>query len=262
MGRCYDAAPMADLADRLRTRFLPALLTALGVTGLAAGLLSLTSPVAADPLPSASPTSVATATTGPTTPPTASPLITFPPIPSGVAPSTSPTAPADRVATRVRVAALDIDLPVIRQPDPKVVPCDVAMYLEDQNLRQPGWGRATYLYAHAQEGMFLPILTASKAQEGRSMLGMVVEVWTSDSMRFLYEITDVRRHVKVDDENSGLADAFSADTEQLWLQTSEGAGVPEGQPRNPVLQVVALPISQEAADPADAHPDPRPRRCG
>ena len=39
--RCYHAAPMADLADRIRTRIVPALLTALGVTFLAAGVLSL-----------------------------------------------------------------------------------------------------------------------------------------------------------------------------------------------------------------------------
>ena len=39
-GRCYDAAPMADLADRIRTRVLPALLIAFGVTLLAGGLLS------------------------------------------------------------------------------------------------------------------------------------------------------------------------------------------------------------------------------
>jgi hypothetical protein len=247
---------MGDLADRLRTRILPALLTALGVTGLAAGLLSLTSPVAADPLPSASPTSASTATAGPTPPPTASPLITFPPIPSDAAPATSPTAPADRMATRVRIAALDIDLPVIRQPDPDVVPCDVAMYYvleDDPRLAQPGSGLATYLYAHAQPGMFLPILDASKVQNGKQMLGMVVEVWTSDDQRFLYEIAQVLRHVPYDE---AFVQALNAGREELWLQTSEGRG------DQPKLQVVALPISQEAADPADAHPDPRPRKCG
>ena len=48
----------------------------------------------------------------------------------------------------------------------------------------------------------------------------------------------------------------------LWLQTSEGPRPAEGQPRNPLLQVIALPISQEAADPADAHPEAMPVACG
>ena len=48
--RCYHAGPMRHLADRIRTRIVPALLTALGVTFLAAGVLSLTTTVAADPV--------------------------------------------------------------------------------------------------------------------------------------------------------------------------------------------------------------------
>jgi hypothetical protein len=256
---------MADLAERIRIRVLPALLTALGVTGLAAGLLSLSTPVVAEPLPSATPT------LAPSTAPSATttPLITFPPLPSSAASSTSPTPPADRVATRVRVAALDIDLPVVEGPDGYPF-CDVAMYQEFDHqeaglqLAQPGEGRATYIFAHAQVGMFLPILDASKVQDGKSMLGMVVEVWTSDDQRFLYEVTQVRRHVDpetfVDGVPASLLDALTAEDDQLWLQTSEGAHVENG-PRNPVLQVVALPISQETADPADAHPRAKPRNC-
>lgn len=255
MVHCYHAAPMADLAERIRIRLLPALLTALGVAGLAAGLLSLASSVAADPLPSASPTAAATSTTTATPAPTPSPLLTFPPIPSDAAPSASPSPPADRVATRVRVAALGIDLPIIRQVTDHV-PCGVAMYLEDPSgrLAQPGFGRATYLYAHAQKGMFLPILEASLVRDGASMLGMVVEVWTSDDQRFLYEVTEVRRHVPYD---SGLDDALAATGEEVWLQTSEGVGT-----TFPKLQILAMPISQEAADPVDAHPEPKPRACG
>lgn len=239
---------MANLADRIRIRVLPALLTALGVAGLAGGVLSLTTTATADRLSSPSPTSRTSVE------PTASPLITFPPLPSETAPSTgsaSPTPTTDRVATRVRVAALDIDLPVVRPPGgPDEYPlCNVAMYI--QELGQPGQGRATYLYAHARTGMFLPILEASRVQNGKSMLGMVVEVWTSDDQRFLYEITEVRR------DQRNLNDALDASSEELWLQTSEG---PKGTPGK--TQVIALPISQEAADPADAHPTPRPVACG
>jgi hypothetical protein len=236
---------MAELAERIRTRLIPALITAFGVTMLAAGLLSYTSGVTAGPLPSSS-ASAATVI------PTSSPLITLPPLASGsLGPTASPSAPTDRVATRIRIAALKIDLPVVAPPpgDNAYPYCNVAMYLED--LGQPGEGRATYLYAHARTGMFLPLLDASLVQNGESMLGMVVEVWTSDNQRFLYDITEVRRH------QTDANDAVNTTTEQLWLQTSEGPKGTVGK-----LQVVAEPLSQEAADPQDAHPVAKPLVCG
>ena len=109
--RCYDAAPMAIL-DRFRTRIVPAVLTALGVVLLAGGLLTYTNPVTADPIetPTATPSPVAAVATP-------SPLISLPPITSSAVPSASAAIPADRVTTRVRVAALKIDLPVITQPN-------------------------------------------------------------------------------------------------------------------------------------------------
>jgi hypothetical protein len=233
-----------SLSERIRTRLLPALLTAAGVTLLAAGLLSYTTPVEAQPATTDSPdpTTVAAATP--------SPLITLPPIGSAAPPTATPTAPVDRVATRVRVAALDIDLPVIRpRGGANAYPlCDVAMYI--QELGQPGQGKATYLYAHARDGMFLPLLEQSKRRNGKKMLGMIVEVWTNDDMRFLYEITDVRRH------QTDLDDAASADSEELWLQTSEGFQIPEK------LQVLAKPLSVEQAPHKDAHPKPKPVVCG
>lgn len=230
---------MADLGDRLRTRLLPALLTASGVTLLAAGLLTYTTPVAAEPALTPSPTT----TPAPTVAPTPSPLITLPPLGSAPPATPSPTPDPDRVATRVRIAALDIDLAVIRGNDGYPL-CDVAMYLKE--LGQPGQGRATYLYAHARDGMFLPLLETPE----REQLGMVVEVWTSDDFRFLYEIVDVRR------DQRDLDDAIGADSEELWLQTSEG---PRGTPGK--TQVIAAPLSVEAADPADAHPEPDPVVC-
>ncbi len=53
------------------------------------------------------------------------------------------------------------------------------------------------------------------------MLGMIVQVYTDDDKLYLYEIDKVLLH------QLNLDSAFSADTEQLWLQTSEGpAGTP------------------------------------
>lgn len=231
---------MGDIGDRIRTRFLPALLTASGVTLLAAGLLSYTQPVAAEPALTPPP---ATATAAPTAVATPIPLITLPPLGSAAPPSATPTADPDRVATRVRIAALDIDMPIVKGPAGYPY-CNVAMYLKE--LRQPGQGGATYLYGHARTGMFLPLLETSEKKQ----LGMVVEVWTSDDFRFLYEIVDVRRN------QTSLDDPLSAETDELWLQTSEG-------PRGTVgkTQVVALPLSVERADPADAHPKAKPVDC-
>ena len=121
---------MVSLGERIRTRVLPALLTASGVTLLAAGLLSYIPPVAAEPAPTRPP-----ATASPSAVATPSALITLPPLGSLPPPSASPSADPDRVATRVRVAALDIDMPIIEGPAGYPF-CDVAMYLKE--LKQPG----------------------------------------------------------------------------------------------------------------------------
>lgn len=227
----------------MRTRLVPSILSALGVVLLSAGLLTYTAPVEAGPGPSQTPTIV-------TLPPTAAPT----PTPTGgptsaPTPTPEPTAPADRVATRVVIADLKIDLAIIQEASGSTFPpCDVAMYIKE--LGQPGFGRATYLYAHARTGMFLPILTASKIKNGAKMLGMTVEVYTSDDQLFIYRVTEVRRH------QLDLDDAISASTEQVWLQTSEG---PRGT--LPKTQLVAMFVSSGPADHAAAHPTPKPVNC-
>jgi sortase (surface protein transpeptidase) len=231
---------MADLTERARTRILPALLTAFGVTLLAAGLLSYTTPVAAGPGPVATLAPIASASGTPTP----APLITLPPI-NAASPSASASADPDRVATRVRIAALDIDLPVVEGPSGYPY-CNVAMYLDAPNLGQPGQGRATYLFAHARTGMFLPLLETP----GKKQVGMIVEVWTSDDQRFLYEVTEVRR------KQLDLDDAAAADHEQLWLQTSEGPRGTAGK-----TQVVAELLSVEPASHAEANPTPDIVHC-
>ena len=313
--------PMRFLTDVLRSRVLPAIVAALGVSFIAAGLLSYTTGADADVFPFASggtafaspsdgpvPTDaiVPGDSPGPTTEPSAipsasgtlnilpSPLTTDLPSPApsdaasdppsdgpsdgpsaepSAEPSSDPSAdpsggtptsrpkptpaaaatpkPAGRLATRVVIPALDIDLPVVKPAGgPTTYPlCNVAMYI--QGLSQPGYKGATYLYAHARTGMFLPLLNQSKVNNGRAMLGMLVQVYTSDNQYYLYEITEVRRHQLT------LADAVAAKGQELWLQTSEG---PRGTPGK--LQVVAKPISSGPADPSDAHPAARPVVCG
>ena len=187
--------------------------------------------------------------------PAPSSLVAAAPRPSGravpgTAPATGPAAagPTHRVATRVRVPALGIDLPVMRQPG-SYPACNVAMYLRD--LKQPGQGGPTYLYAHARTGMFLPLLTKSQVNNGAGMIGMTVEVYTGDNRKFVYRINEVRRHAL------DLRAVFARGSESLWLQTSEG---PKGTV--PKLQVGASLVSSGTASHAVAHPVPRPVACG
>lgn len=231
------------MIERLRSRLVPSILSALGVALLVAGLLSYTGPVDAGPVASQVPTII-------TLPPTAAPT----PVPTDEpTPSPVPTPPADRVATRVVVQGLGIDLPVMKEPTGSTFPlCNVAMYFDwpSPPPGQPGFGRATYLYAHARTGMFLPILTASKIANGAKMLGMMVDVYTSDDQLFVYQVTEVRRH------QLNLDAALAATTEQVWLQTSEG---PRGT--LPKTQVVAQFVSSGPTDHASAHPQPHPLVC-
>ena len=231
---------MDTIGGRIRLRLIPALLTAIGVALLATGLMSYTTAVQP--------------------PPSSRPLATFAPLPTlggpivlpnaSAEPTVEPTFPPGRVATRIVIRRLDIDLPIVLQSDynPDYPVCDVAMYFPP--MYQPGSGRATYIYAHARVGMFWPLLVESKRNNGQRMLGMTVEVYTSDSWRYVYTITEVRRHT------TSLSDAFDATVEQLWMQTSEG---PEGT--IPKLQVVADFLSAAPTDFKSAHPKPKVDIC-
>jgi hypothetical protein len=166
-------------------------------------------------------------------------------------PTLVPESVLNRVPTRVRVADLRIDLPVTAPPaDPDHFPfCNVAEFLP--SMSRPGRPGTTYLFAHARDGMFLPILEASRVAGGRSMLGMRVDVYTSDARRFTYEVIEVRRHVV------SLEFAFRATTEQLILQTSEG---PRGTPEK--TTVIAVPREERPATSAEALPVADPVNCG
>jgi Sortase domain len=227
------------------TRLVSALLTALGVVVVVAGLLSYTDPASVGSTLEASPAVLPSPTPVASGVPVATPSGSV--LPDGSAsPSASAAAPA--LATRVVVPALAIDLPVVAQTSGYPL-CNVAMYIDQ--LAQPGLRRATYLYAHARTGMFGPIYALAHAGLQQQMLGMIVEVYTGDDQLYLYVINEVRVH------QLNLDDALKATTEQLWLQTSEG---PKGTPGK--TQVIALPLSVGKADPADAHPQASPVVCG
>jgi hypothetical protein len=231
---------MDTIAARFRLRLLPALLLAVGVAVLSTGLLSYTT--AAAPTP----TTLALEPYDPL--PTTEPGLALPSAGSG--PVLMPTFPPDRVTTRVVVPRLGIDLPVIAQPSNLGVfpPCDVAEYFED--LGQPGSGRATYLYAHAARGMFLPLLTASRINDGQKMIGMTVEVYTSDNMLFLYRVVQVMRH------QTSIAPAYADDVGYLWLQTCEGPTLD-----TPKVFVIGALVSAGPASASAANPHAHPRQC-
>ncbi len=237
-------------------RLLPTLVMAAGVGLLTAGVLAYA--------PSAFGERSTPAADGHADPrlaqPTAGPRggATAAPIPIGsIAPSTPTPAPGARAfATRIRIPALRIDLAIV--PGDLLLagspadypPCDVAMFLP--NFAQPGEPGTTYIYAHAQRGMFLPLLRASESADGASLLGGLVEVYTSANELHLYEIVRVKRHATDLSLVTG-----AGDREQLVLQTSEG---PTGTV--PKLQVAAEPVGVLRATTSEARPSAQPRVCG
>jgi hypothetical protein len=227
--------PLAWLAAELAA-LIPALFVAAGVFLVAAGLFNYVQPVAQ--ANTASPTPVAQLSSAPYTLPASGSAV-----PSGSA------AVLASVATRVVIPALGIDLPVVAPPPNEQFPlCDVAEYLvAGKTMGYPGLPQAVYLYAHARTGMFLPLLTQSQVNDGQAMIGLWVEVYTDDNQRHVYEIGQVIRHAPA--TSAALVTALAVTTDQLWLQTSEGP-----LESSTKLEVVANPVGEIAAAPADAHP--------
>ncbi|MGZ6338974.1 MAG: sortase domain-containing protein [Candidatus Limnocylindrales bacterium] len=240
---------MTALLDRLRTRLMPALLTAAGVALIAAGLLGYSGPAAAVDGPPPSPTqAAASASVGPI------PSATSSAGPSGPA---SPSGPPRSVASRVVVPALGIDLPIVASPPNETFPwCNVAEY--QAQYSQPGKPGTTFLYAHARTGMFLPLLKASLTNDGKAMIGDLVQVYTSDDQLFLYQISRVYRH----QSSIPFGPVDGGKEGQLMLQTSEGPRKGVTGYTGLVLVVLATPLSDVPADHATANPPAHPAVCG
>ncbi len=231
-------------ARPLLQRLVSAVITAAGVVLLAAGLLTLATPASGNG-PTSSPSDVALATPSPTA--------------SGVHPSGGPsaspsTAPGHAAPTRIVIAALKIDLPIVTTQTSFPL-CDVAQFLivAQDKLGLPGQlGTSAYIYAHARTGMFLPLLTASLTANGDSLVGDLVQVYTNDDLVYTYIISTVKRH----STDFSIASSITADDQQLVLQTSEGANA-----TIPKLQVAATFVSVAPADHIAAHPTAHPVVC-
>ena len=100
-------------------------------------------------------------------------------------------------------------------------PCGVAMWLRE--LYQPTEPGVTYIAGHARKGMFLPLLNASKTNDGAAMIGKTIYVYTNNSARHTYTIIQVRRHVELDPERvrGDLGAPLGADVRGPQLHVSE-----------------------------------------
>ncbi len=241
------------IVHSLFARLVTVLVTVLGAAIVTAGLLSYGDPAIARVVPEATVSLPPIALASPSgNGSTASAT------PGASAPSGPTTPPGKGVATRVVIPALQIDLPVVAAPSGYPY-CNVAMYFVIQGLGQPGQGKATYLFAHARTGMFGPIYDVVMFKHtSASLRGLIVQVYTSDNKLYLYEITKVLLHQA---GTTAMNAPINASTEQLWLQTSESTGS-LGVGRSPETQLVATPLSVSDADPAAAHPVPKPVICG
>ena len=186
--------------------------------------------------------------------PSAEPSTSDSPVPSASpspSPTPSPTPFHGRpTSTRIVIAKLGIDLAIVKAPSGYPY-CNVAMYFA-KPFGQPGETRATYIVAHARDGMFGPIYQLVMFRRTPNvMVGMLVDVYTSDDRVHVYRITRVLPHQLT------LHRPLGVRKDQLWLQTSEG---PHGTPGK--TQVVADPVSVRAATHADAHPKARIVVCG
>ena len=217
------------------------------VDAVAIGLALSLAVAACDPAGSEGPSGAPSSGVRQTQGASAAPL---PSAPDAVLPTLLPEAILNRAPTRIRIRELGVDLGVVAPPlEPGHFPyCNVAEYLP--TLSRPGRPGATFVYAHARAGMFLPLLEQSRVDDGRALLGLEVVVFTSDRRRFTYEVTDVIRHV------TSLDAVYRVTAEELILQTSEG-------PRETIekMLVVAAPREERSASPDEARPPTNPVRC-
>jgi hypothetical protein len=249
---------MAPLLNAV-SRIVPALLTALGVVLITAGLMTYVDPTTAGTAVLETPEIVEAPTEVDESEPPASPSPSAsldPEVSPAPTPEATPKRTGREIATRVVVPALDIDLPIIRGNNGYPY-CNVAMYLSsskkaDQDVfGQPGEGRATYIYSHARDGMFGPIYNlAIRDRTPNKMLGMIIQVYTNWNRLYLYEVRSVRLHI------TSLDNAMSRAKEEVWLQTSEGPKGTRGK-----TQVIGRFLSVEDATKKEAQPKPKPIRC-
>ncbi len=157
---------------------------------------------------------------------------------------------------RVRVPYAGIDLPVISSErslpgNPPGYPlCDVAQYWTRFDM--PGEPGTTWILAHAQPGMFLPLYTRTYGGEPNELVGKLVKLQLRDGRLLTYRITEVRPAARSTDLS--IARRPNKRQQRLVLQTSTGPAGTDAK-----LQLAAKLIDAEWTD--EPRPDPQPRVC-
>lgn len=158
---------------------------------------------------------------------------------------------------RVRVPSLGIDLPVVWEGrrvagNPVGYPlCDVAQYLTsaERDLVLPGQPGSSWIYAHAQPGMFLPLTETYFTQGKPGLLDKLITLQLRDGRLLTYRIVEVDVAFDYD-----IADRPSQRQQRLVLQTSTGY---TGE--SPRLMVAGRLVDAEWTD--EPRPEPQPRAC-
>lgn len=231
--RAFTGRLIGALIGNVLVRLGPAVVTATGVSLLVVGLLTYDATAGSVILPTPNPTATPTEIVSPT------------PLPDLSGGTPAPTSAPTGTASRIVIPAMQIDLAVVAGPSGFPY-CNVAMYVP--GLAQPGQPGTAYIYAHARAETFLRMLTLSEQRDnGASMIGMLVEAYTTDARVYLYEIDAVKRHVTT---NGFVANPpVPGSPMDLILQTSEG-----NRFTTPKLQVHARYLYSQAVPPAEANP--------
>ncbi len=156
---------------------------------------------------------------------------------------------------RVRVPSLGIDLPVVW--DGRKIPggspgypaCDVAEYWSA--FGEPGEPGTTWILAHAQRGMFLPLLTTLNTKGKDALLGRKVQVQLRDGRLLTYRT--YKANANATNTKIGTRNLKKGE-HRLVLQTSTGVG------SDPKLLVAARLVGATTTD--EPRPKPSPRACG
>jgi hypothetical protein len=178
-------------------------------------------------------------------------------------PDPSPTAserpvPLDKPSRPVRVWVpyAGIDLPVISSErnvpgNPRGYPlCDVAQYWTRFDM--PGEPGTTWIYGHAQPGMFLPLYEQTiLSGNTKELRGKLVKLQLRDGRLLTYRIVEIRPWSGSSDVS--IADRPNKRQQRLVLQTSTGVG------SAPKLELAARLIRAEWTD--EPRPEPSPRAC-
>ena len=158
---------------------------------------------------------------------------------------------------RIRVPYAGIDLPVISSDrtlpgNPRGYPlCDVAQYWNRFDM--PGEPGTTWILAHAQPGMFLPLYEITYlGDDPNELVGKRVKLQLRDKRLLTYRITEVRPAAGSSD--TSIARRPNRTQQRLVLQTSTGPAGTDAK-----LQLAARLIDAEWTD--EPRPDPQPRVC-